>query len=165
MAKIDLTAVPQVHGSRYPAPYDLPCKTRIRQRVGDAAGLTQFGVNLLRLPAGCWSSQRHWHAAEDEFIFVIEGAIFLVTDSGEEMLQAGACAGFKAGTPQGHHLQNRSNRDALILEVGTRRPDEDAVFYPDIDLRLLKGCPGFAHANGEPYRADALSGSHRRLPG
>jgi uncharacterized cupin superfamily protein len=152
--KIETGAAPMTVGSRYPAPYDGPCRSRARRRLGDAAGLTQFGVNLTRLPPGCWSSQRHWHAAEDEFVFVVEGEVVLVTDEGEETLRAGDCAGFKAGVPDGHQLQNRSNRDALILEVGTRRPDEEEVVYPGIDLKLPRGVHAFTHADGKPY-ADA----------
>jgi uncharacterized cupin superfamily protein len=148
---IDLNTAKTVHGSRYPAPFDQPCAARYRRCLGDAAGLTHFGVNLTRLPAGAWSAQRHWHTAEDEFVFVVEGELVLVTDSGEETLRAGECAGFKAGVPDGHHLQNRSDRDALFLEVGSRRPDDDEVEYPDIDLKALKGRAGYAHDNGEPY--------------
>jgi uncharacterized cupin superfamily protein len=149
--KIDVNAARYVKGSRYPAPFDEPCKARSRRQLGDAAGLTQFGVNLLRLPAGTWSSQRHWHTAEDEFVFVLEGEVILVTDAGEEILRAGDCAGFRAGDPNGHHLQNRSDRDALILEVGTRNPMEDEAFYPDIDLHALKNRAGYAHKDGTPY--------------
>lgn len=148
--KIDVNTAPTVVGSRYPSPYDKSCAGRFRRCVGDAAGLTQFGVNLTRLPPGCWSSQRHWHTAEDEFILVVEGEVALVTESGTETLRAGDCAGFKAGVADGHHLQNRSDRDAVVLEVGTRRPQDDEVFYPDIDLRALKGRQ-IAHRNGEPY--------------
>lgn len=149
--KIDVSAALTVTGSRYPSPYDVPCAGRFRRRIGDCAGLTQFGVNLTRLPPGGWSSQRHWHTGEDEFVFIVEGEVVLVTDAGEEILRAGDCAGFKAGTPDGHHLQNRSDRDALVLEIGSRRPDEDQVLYPDIDLKALKGRAGYAHRNGEPY--------------
>jgi uncharacterized cupin superfamily protein len=149
--KIDLRATTVVSGSRYPAPYHEPCKNRFRRVLGDAAGLTQFGANLTRLPAGTWSSQRHWHSAEDEFIYMLEGELVLVTDCGEEIIKAGDCVGFKAGNPDGHHLQNRSPRDALYLEVGSRRPDEDEVTYPDIDLKTTKGREGYAHVNGELY--------------
>jgi uncharacterized cupin superfamily protein len=120
--------------------------------------LTQFGVNLTRLPAGCWSSQRHWHTAEDEFVFVVEGEVVLVTDSGEERLRAGDCAGFKAGVSDGHHLQNRSDRDAVVLEIGARRTSEDEVFYSDIDLHALKGRAGFARKDGTPYVAQTPKG-------
>ncbi len=157
--KIDVDAAPTVTGSRYPSPYDEPCAARFRRRIGDHAGLTQFGVNLTRLPPGCWSSQRHWHTAEDEFVFIVEGEVVLVTDTGEEILRAGDCAGFKAGAADGHHLQNRSERAAVFLEVGSRRPDDDQVFYPDIDLQVLKGREGYAHRNGEPY-----AGSKPRNP-
>jgi uncharacterized cupin superfamily protein len=151
---IDMVLTKTVTGSRYPPPYDEPCAKRSRRRVGDAAMLTDFGVNLTRLPAGTWSSQRHWHAAEDEFIYIVEGEVVLVTDSGEETLRAGDCAGFKAGVPDGHHLQNRTDRDAVLLEVGSRRPDQDETTYPDIDLKFPKGRQGFTHANGEPYALD-----------
>ena len=149
--RIDLNAVPVVTGSGYPAPFDAPCAARMRQRLGEAAGLTDFGVNLLRLPAGAWSSQRHWHSAEDELVFVLEGEVVLVTDAGEEILRTGDCAGFKAGIKDGHHLQNRSSRDAVVVEVGSRKVAEDEGEYPDIDLRFLKGHGGYAHRDGTPY--------------
>jgi uncharacterized cupin superfamily protein len=149
--KIDINAAPTLKGSRYPSPYDQPCAERVRQVLGDAANLTQFGVNLLRLAPGSWSSQRHWHTDEDEFVFVVEGEVVLVTDAGEELLRRGDCAGFKAGEPDGHHLQNRSDREAVLLELGARRPENDQVFYSDIDLQLLKGRAGYARKNGEPY--------------
>ena len=152
MPKIDLNAAPEIKGARYPTPYDEPCAARVRRRLGDAAGLSQFGVNLLRLPPGCWSSQRHWHSAEDEFVYVLQGEVVLVTDSGEEVLKAGDCAGFKAGDEDGHHLQNRSDQDAVLLEVGSRKwPEEGSVDYPDIDLALPEGGRGFHRRDGRPY--------------
>jgi uncharacterized cupin superfamily protein len=149
--RIDLTGVKSVTGSRYPAPFDAACAARIRQRLGDAAGLSDFGINLLRLPPGAWSSQRHWHSAEDEFVYVLEGEMVLVTDAGEEILRPGDCAGFKAGDKDGHHLQNRSPRDAVALEIGSRKAVEDEGEYPDIDLRFTKGRGGFTHRDGTPY--------------
>jgi uncharacterized cupin superfamily protein len=149
--KVDPSSVRTVTGSLYPSPYDVPCATRVRRRLGDAAGLAQFGVNLTRLPAGAWSSQRHWHSAEDEFIYVLEGELVLVTDGGEEILRAGDCAGFQGGTPDGHQLQNRSGKDAVYLEIGSRRIEHDEVSYPDIDLRSPKGRGGFTHTDGRPY--------------
>jgi uncharacterized cupin superfamily protein len=149
--RIDLKAVPVVTGSRYPAPFAAPCAARARQRLGDAAALTDFGVNLLRLPPDAWSSQRHWHSAEDEFVYVLEGEVVLVTDEGEEILGAGDCAGFKAGLKNGHHLQNRSSRDVVVLEIGSRKVAEDEGEYPDIDLRFLKGHAGYARMDGTPY--------------
>ena len=149
--RIDMNAVPIATGSGYPVPFDAPCAARARQRLGDAAGLTDFGVNLLRLPPGCWSSQRHWHSAEDEFVYVLEGEVVLVTNDGEEILRSGDCAGFKAGLKDGPHLQNRSSRDAVVIEVGSRKVAEDEGEYPDIDLRFLKGDAGYAHMDGTPY--------------
>lgn len=151
MKKIDLAAAKATLGSSYPAPYDEPCRQRKRLRLGDAAGLTQFGVNLLRLPPGVWSSQRHWHTAEDEFVYVLEGEVVLLTDAGEEVLRAGDCAGFKAGDPDGHHLQNRSSAEAVLLEIGARDPARDDVDYPDIDLMIRAGARAFAHKDGKPY--------------
>jgi uncharacterized cupin superfamily protein len=149
--KIDVTSAKTVTGSRYPPPYHAPCATRVRRSLGDAAGLTQFGVNLTRLPAGAWSSQRHWHSAEDEFVYVVQGELVLVSDDGEEILRTGDCAGFRAGTPDGHHFQNRTTQEAVYLEVGSRRIEHDEVAYPDIDLRSPKERAGFTHTDGRPY--------------
>jgi uncharacterized cupin superfamily protein len=147
--RIDNSAVPRTAGSDYPAPFDEPCRQRVRQALGNAANLTDFGVNLLWLPPGAWSSQRHWHSAEDEFIWVAQGEVVLLTGQQEEILRSGDCAGFKAGIADGHHLQNRSDRPALVLEVGSRRPDTDFVDYPDIDLRSTPN--GFTHKDGSSY--------------
>jgi uncharacterized cupin superfamily protein len=108
-------------------------------------------VNLTRLPPGCWSSQRHWHAAEDELVYILEGEAVLVTDAGEETLRAGDCAAFKAGVPDGHHLQNRSDRDVVLLEVGSRCPQDEAVDYPDIDLQIPRRSGVYVHRDGMPY--------------
>ena len=151
MKKIDVSAAQVVVGSGYPAPYDEPCRQRQRVRLGDAAGLTQFGVNLLRLPPGVWSSQRHWHSGEDEFVYVLEGEVVLVSDAGEEVLRVGDGAGFKAGDTAGHHLLNRSNSEAVLLEIGARDPQHDAVDYPDIDLVIRAGARAFLHKDGTPY--------------
>jgi len=150
MKRIDLKAVSVKVGSSYPAPLDEPCRERRRAALGDAAGLSQFGVNLLTLPPGGWSSQRHWHSAEDEFVWVLDGEVVLVTDSGEEVLRAGDCAGFKAGVADGHHLQNRAQQTARILEVGSRRPDRDVCEYPDVDLRWV-GNASPTRKNGSRY--------------
>jgi uncharacterized cupin superfamily protein len=152
--KIEIDQAPIATGSRYPAPYDAPCRERVRRRLGDALGLTQFGVNLTRLPPGCWSSQRHWHQLEDELIYVLEGELMLVTEAGEQLLRAGDCAAFKAGVADGHHLQNRSQRDAVVLEIGTRSSgDLESVEYPDIDLRVQSG--RYVHRDGTPYDGSA----------
>jgi uncharacterized cupin superfamily protein len=151
MPKIDIATAPTRFGTGYPPPYDAPCLDRKRWKLGDAAGLTQFGVNLQRLAPGVWSSQRHWHTAEDEFVWVLEGEVVLVTDEGEQTLRAGGCAGFPAGAPNGHHLQNRSDREAVLLEVGSRREDEDATTYPDVDMALPTGATEFTRKDGTPY--------------
>ena len=151
MPKIDLATAPTRIGTAYPAPFNQPCLQRHRTKLGDAAGLEQFGVNLLRLPPGAWSSQRHWHTAEDEFTWVVDGEVVLVEDDGETVMRAGDCAGFKAGVANGHCFQNRSDRDAVLLEVGSRRPEEDGCDYPDIDLVLREGESVYRHRDGTPY--------------
>lgn len=160
--KIDPAALPVNLGTLYPPPYDEPCVSRERRRLGDAAGLTQFGVNLLRLPAGAWSSQRHWHTHEDEFVYVLAGEVTLVTDDGEEVLKAGEAAGFKAGETNGHCLQNRSGADAVVLEVGSRIKG-DGAYYSDVDLVAPpEGKPAmYTHRNGEPYAASPRRGVKR----
>lgn len=154
MPKIDIGKVSPIVGSKYPAPFDEPCRARENKRLGEAAGLTQFGVNRTRLPPGAWSSQRHWHFLEDEFVYVLEGEVVLVTNAGEQPLVAGECAGFKAGVKDGHHLQNRSTRDAVLLVVGSR-VDDDHGEYSDIDMVFKRGPyptgGGYAHKDGTPY--------------
>ena len=150
-AKIDIDAAPTRFGTGYPEPFAGPCAGRKKWRLGDAAGLTQFGVNLLRLPPGQWSAQRHWHRQEDEFVHVLEGEVVLVTDAGEETLTAGDCAGFKAGVADGHCLQNRSQREAVLLEVGSRHPGGDGVEYSDIDLVLQAGEKIWRRRDGTAY--------------
>ena len=149
MPKIDIAAAFERKGCSYPAPFDKPCVDRVRRRLGDAAGLSDFGVNLLTLAPGVWSSQRHWHTAEDEFVFVVSGEVVLVTDEGETLLRAGDCAGFPKGSPDGHKLVNRSNAPTVCLEVGTRTED-DVTTYSDIDL-VIGGGQGYRHKDGTPY--------------
>jgi uncharacterized cupin superfamily protein len=151
MPKIDTDAAPTRFGTGYPPPYDEPCLGRKRWKLGDAAGLSQFGVNLMRLPPGQWTSQRHWHTAEEEFVYVLAGEVVLVTDEGEQLMRAGDCAGFPAGVPNGHHLQNRSDAEAVLLEVGSRRPETDGCDYPDIDLMLDEGSTEYRRRDGRPY--------------
>ena len=146
--RIVASALTSVVGTLYPSPYDVPCRPRERTKLGDAAGLSQFGVNLLRLPPGAWSSQRHWHTGGDEFIYVLSGEVVLVTDGGEEVLRVGDAAGFRAGDTNGHCLQNRSDGDAQVLEIGTRVPDETA-YYSDIDM--VAQSDGYTRRDGTPY--------------
>ncbi len=151
MGKIDVTKLRKRTGSGYPAPFDQPVAGRIRQRLGDAAGLTQFGVNLLQLMPGAWSSQRHWHLEEDEFVFVLSGDVVLVTDAGEAILRPGDCAGFPKGKRDGHHLINRSRTKAAVcLEVGTRS-EVDFCGYPDIDMVIDSKVGKYTHRDGTPY--------------
>jgi uncharacterized cupin superfamily protein len=151
--RIDIAKLAPIVGTLYPPPFDEPCRARERTRLGDVAGLTQYGVNLLRLPPGAWSSQRHWHTGGDEFVYVLAGEVTLVTDAGEELLRAGDAAGFKANDPNGHCLQNRSGGDATVLEIGTRLA-EDAAYYSDIDMMApAGGKPAvYTHRDGTPYQ-------------
>ena len=151
--KIDVAGARARAGSRYPKPFDQPCRNKTRRRLGLAVGLTQFGVNLLELGPGAWSSQRHWHEHEDEFVYIVRGPVVLVTDGGETVLNTGDCAGFKAGERNGHHLQNRGEATpvvpGVVLEVGTRGQGEPPAEYPDIDLRAT--AQGYVHKDGTPY--------------
>jgi uncharacterized cupin superfamily protein len=154
--RIDVTALASVVGTLYPPPFDEPCRTRERKRLGDLAGLTQFGVNLLRLPPGAWSSQRHWHTTEDEFVYVLSGEVTLVTDAGAEVLRAGDAAGFKANDRDGHCLQNRSAAEATVLEIGTRAAD-NVAYYSDIDM-MAQQSTGYTRRDGTPYPKAARRG-------
>jgi uncharacterized cupin superfamily protein len=150
---VDPGTVPSRTGSSYPEPFRQAAGARIRQALGDAVGLSQFGVNLLELPPGAWSSQRHWHSHEDELVYVLDGEITLVSDAGEQVLGPGMAAGFPAGKADGHHLINRSDRPARCLEIGSRRPAEDEVIYADIDLELRQTKDGerFVKKDGTLY--------------
>jgi uncharacterized cupin superfamily protein len=149
---INPATVPEQLGSGYPSPFRERCAARSKRKLGDATGLTQFGVNLVTLPPGVESSMRHWHTREDEFVYVLEGELTLVTDAGEQVLGPGACAGFPVGKKDGHHFVNRSNRPARYLEIGTRDP-MDECDYPDIDLliRIVGGKQKLVHKDGAPY--------------
>lgn len=139
-------------GTSYPAAYSAGSAERLKRVLGDRAGLTQFGVNLTVLPPGQASALRHWHKKEDEFVYILDGEVTLVTDDGEELMTAGMCAGFKAGVAKGHHLVNRSARSASFLEVGSRMQGEE-VYYPDEDLhaKMRDGRYVFTDKKGEPY--------------
>ena len=149
---IDPAVVPARTGTNYPDEHAAPCEAREKKALGDAVGLTHFGVNLVRLPPGTWSSLRHWHANEDEFVYVLEGELTLVTDAGSQVLAPGMAAGFPAGKPDGHHLVNNGASTAVYLEVGDRAHDE-TVEYSDIDMRLeRKGVTrALMHRDGTPY--------------
>lgn len=152
---MDPASVARRTGSSYPKRFREPVKNRSKRELGNALGLTHYGVNLVELEPGAWSAQRHWHTAEDEFVYVLCGELTLVTDAGRQRLSAGMVAGFPAGTPDGHHLVNESTQTAVYLEVGDRR-DDDEVRYPDIDLVLTSPFQGrvFRNNDGQPYDAD-----------
>ena len=149
---IDPAAVPAVTGSRYPEPFKSRVSGRRKQRLGDALGLKNYGVNIATIPPGAVSALRHWHSHEDEFIYILSGELVLITNDGEQKLAPGTCAGFPAGKADGHYLINRTQRDAVYLEVGDRRP-EDAVTYPDDDIAGQATPQGrrFTRKDGSPY--------------
>jgi len=152
MPKIDIAALAIDNTTNYPEPHRQAVAGRFRKRLGNAVGLNQFGVNLTTLKPGAWSSQRHWHEAEDELVYMLEGEVVLCEDEGETLLRPGDAAGWKANSPNGHCLINRSTRDAVFLEIGTRAPQERA-FYSDIDMYVERGTSGarYLHKSGEPY--------------
>ena len=151
-AAIEARSVAPRRGSGYPRPFSVPCAGREKHALGDAFALSQYGVNLVTLPPGAWSSQRHWHSEEDEFIYILDGRPTLVTDEGRTPLAPGMCAGFPAGAANGHHLVNETDASVIYLEVGSRRIGDD-VDYPDIDMRIKgRGRGGtYAHRDGAPY--------------
>ena len=150
MPKIDLSAVPVRVGTGYPGNFNEASAGRTRKRLGNAGAIADFGVNLMTLPPGKWSSQRHWHSHEDEFVYVLEGELHLVEDQAETLLRAGDCAAFPKGSGNGHHLQNRSVTTAVYLEVGSRHPD-DLTTCSDIDLQSHNRDGAFVHKDGRPY--------------
>lgn len=152
MPKIDIESLRLDTSIGYPEPFRRAIEGRARKRLGNAVGLTQFGVNLARLTPGAASSQRHWHEAEDELVYMLEGEVVLIEDGGETVLKPGDAAGWKAGAGNGHCLVNRSGRDAVFLEIGTRSTQE-RVRYPDIDMEAERDEAGtrYVHRSGEPY--------------
>ena len=149
---LDPATVEEIRRSGYPEPYRSRMGDRAKRRLGDACGLTRFGVNLVTLGPGGQSALRHWHTIEDEFVYVLSGEVVLISDEGEQILRAGNCAGYPAGKRNAHHFVNRSSASAQYLEVGSRIEGDNA-FYPDDDLMW-----GFdengeyaAHKNGQRY--------------
>ena len=153
MPKLDLSAVPVKSGSIYPEPYAAQMQGRSSLRLGQAGGLTQFGVNLVILAPGARSSLRHWHRSEDEFVMVTQGECVLVQDAGETLMRAGDCAAFPAGDPDGHCLVNRSAAEARFLVAGSRAASE-VVEYSDVDLVLHQqsGSARFTYRDGTPWQ-------------
>ena len=152
MPKIDISKLPTDARTGYPPPYDRGVVGRERKRLGNAAGLDQFGVNLTTLKPGASSALRHWHEREDEFIYMLEGELVLIEDEGETVLKPGDAAGFKANSGNGHHLVNKTDRNAVYLEIGTRSKHE-RVEYPEADLMVVRDDAGlrYTHKNGDPY--------------
>lgn len=132
----------------YPEEFKAMCAGREKRKIGDVLGLNKFGVNLVTLKPGAGSSQRHWHSHSDEFVYILEGEVTLITDAGEEILGPGMVAGFPANNGDGHHLVNKSGSDVLYLEVGDRPPKDDAD-YPDVDMLVRDG--KLVHKDGTPY--------------
>jgi len=152
MPKIDIDGLEPDRSTNYPPLFNKAVEGRGRQRLGRAAGLTQFGVNISTLRPGAASSLRHWHENEDELVYLLEGEAVLCEDSGETVLKAGEAAAWKAGVQNGHCLVNRSSRDAVFIEIGTRAPEERA-YYSDIDMMVVRDEAGMRYAkkDGRPY--------------
>jgi uncharacterized cupin superfamily protein len=149
---IDPENIPRLTGTVYPQPFKHLLAGRIKQRLGDAAGIKNFGVNLVTLQPGSRSALRHWHTKQDEFIYVIEGEVSLITNEGEKILTTGMMAAFPAGEEDGHHLVNHSNNPVIYLEIGDRTPDDEAT-YPDDDLMAKYSENGWilTHKDGSLY--------------
>jgi uncharacterized cupin superfamily protein len=169
MSRLDLSSIPVLTGTGYPEAFAEAVNGRSKQALGEAGGLSQFGVNLVELQPGAASSQRHWHTHEDEFVMVVSGELTLITDEGETLMRAGDCAAFPAGRPNGHHLINRGWGIGLFLAVGSRIP-EDCAEYPDIDLKYDGRTDSYLHRDGTPYpkaaeaSAPGSSGAHGDAP-
>ena len=149
MPKLDLSAIPQVNTTGYPAPYDKEVAGRVVHRLRPAAGLTDLGAALVVLKPGAWSSQRDWHACEDELVVILSGEAVLVEDEGESVLRAGDMAAWPKGVRNGHCLQNRSDADCVMLAVSAGDSENDWGEYPDIDLKFAP--EGYLHKDGTPY--------------
>ncbi|HYG30777.1 MAG TPA: cupin domain-containing protein [Allosphingosinicella sp.] len=150
MPKLDLDSIDQVNRTGYPSPFDEAVGGRWYRRLAPAGGLTEFGVSHVVLKPGAWSSQRHWHAGEDEFLVMISGEAVLVDDDGDHVLRAGDCAAFPKNDRNGHHLQNRSDADCVFIVVGAG--EQAGGDYPDIDM-LFTAEGTYVHKDGTPYEA------------
>jgi uncharacterized cupin superfamily protein len=150
MPKLDLEDIEPRSGTGYPPPFDREVAGRWYRRLSPAAGFTDFGVSHVVLKPGAWSSQRHWHVGEDEFLVMIAGEAVLVDDHGEHILRPGDCAAFPKNDGNGHHLQNRSVEDCAFVVVGAGMPLGGE--YSDIDMRFTAE-GGYVHKDGTPYAA------------
>ncbi|QIG81824.1 cupin domain-containing protein [Stakelama tenebrarum] len=148
MPKLDLDTIPQTNATGYPPEYAGAVEGRWYRRLGSASGLNEFGVSHVTLRPGAWSSQRHWHEGEDEFVVMLSGEAVLVDDEGEHVMRAGDCAAFPRGEANGHVLQNRGDADCVFVAVG--RPSASDCHYPDIDMHLFEG-QGFRRKDGSGF--------------
>jgi uncharacterized cupin superfamily protein len=153
MPKLDLDAIEQVNRTGYPPPFGAAVQGRWYRRLAPAGGLTEFGVSQVVLKPGAWSSQRHWHVGEDEFLVMLSGEAVLVDDEGEHVLRAGDCAAFPKNDGNGHHLQNRSGEDCAFVVVGAG--EQAGGDYPDIDM-CFTAEGTYVHKDGTPYEAKRL---------
>jgi len=153
MPKLDLESIEQTNRTGYPEPYDRAVAGRWQRRLAPAAGLTQFGASQVVLKPGAWSSQRHWHVGEDEFLVMVAGEGILVDDRGEHVLRPGDCAAFPKNDGNGHHVQNRSEADCVFVVIGAGAPEGGD--YPDIDMRFTAE-GGYVHKDGRPYEAKRI---------
>ena len=148
MPRIDLDSIPATNSTGYPAPFSSAVAGRWYRRLAPATGLTDFGASHVRLEPGAWSSQRHWHEAEDEMVIMLSGEAVLVDDAGETPLRAGDVAVFRKNDGNGHCLRNSGDADCTFVAIG--RPPTSTCHYPDIDLRF-PGTGGYTHTDGTPY--------------
>ena len=157
MPKIELSKIPFRNGSGYPGKLAKAGDARYVQPLGDANGLTQFGVNIVRLEPGGLSSLRHYHIEQDEFAIILSGTCTLIDDDGEHEMQPGDCAAWPAGEANGHHLVNRSDAPATFLVVGPRTPTETGS-YRDVDMMVKFDADGFrfTRKDGSPLTADQI---------
>ncbi len=153
MPKLDLDTIPQLNKTGYPAPFDQPMAGRWFRRLGPAGGLTAMGVSHVVLKPGAWSSQRHWHDDEDEFLVMLTGEAVLIDDSGETVVRAGDCLAFPMGVGNGHHLQNRSDADCSFVAVGAGNMKGKGG-YSDIDM--IFDDEAYLHKDGTPYPTERL---------
>jgi uncharacterized cupin superfamily protein len=149
MPKIDLEAIPQANSTGYPPPYDAAVAGRWVRRLAGPGGLSEMGVSHVVLKPGAWTSQRHWHALEDELLVMLSGEAVLVEDDGETVLRAGDVAAWPKGVRNGHTIQNRSDADCSLIAVSAGDSANDHGEYPDIDLKFAP--EGYLHKDGTPY--------------
>lgn len=147
MPKLDLDSMTPINSTGYPPPFNEPVRGRWQRRLGKAAGLTELGASYVTLKPGAWSSQRHWHEGEDEFLVMLEGEAVLIEDEGETILRPGDCAAWPKGIENGHHLVNRSDSDCVFVALSAG--DDSRGSYSDIDMRWTP--EGYVHKDGTPY--------------